>query len=139
MTNAARAVIVPKLGLYRTPPLASRWADAPSKRKCLYLALLPSGAFVRTLALAEGFDFAGYVDGVMTGLERRAERVSVVGGRHFHHLGEYTVSDGQVRFTSRTRVAGEVFVQRWALEVATAEFLVGRGEVYRRYATVTED
>lgn len=133
MTNAVRAVVVPKLGLYRSGPLTSRWADAPTREKCLYLALLPSGRFVRTLAPAETFDFAAYVDAVTVGIERRAERVSVVAGRHFHHLGEFEVCGGRVHFTARLRVSGEVFVQRWAIEVATTEFLVGRGESYRWY------
>lgn len=133
MTGAAPAVVVPKFGLYRSGPLALRWADAPRTEKCLYLALLPSGQFVRTLAPAGTFDFAAYVDRVAAGLERGAARVSVIGGRHFHHLGEYAVSDGRVHFTARLHLFGDVFVQRWALEAATREFIVGRGEVYRWY------
>lgn len=133
MTNAAQAFVTPKFGLYRSGPLGSRWADGPGREKCLYLALLPSGRFVRTLAPADAFDFAAYVDAVTTGLDRGAARVSVVGGRHFHHLGEFAASAGRVHFTARLHLCGEVFVQRWALEVATREFIVGRGEVYRWY------
>lgn len=133
MTNAAHAYVAPKLGLYRSGPLASRWADDPRREKCLYLALLPSGKFVRTLAPAETFDFASYVDRVTAGLERGAARVSVVGGRHFHHLGEYAVADGRLHFTARLHLFGDLFVQRWVLEAVTREFIVGRGEVYRWY------
>lgn len=133
MSGAAVSRLVPRLGLYRSGPLASRWADGPRREKCLYLALRPDGRFVRTVAPADGFDFGGYVDAVTTGLERRAARVSVVAGRHFHHLGEYAVEGGRVHFTTRLHVAGDVFVQRWAVEVVTREFLVGRGEVYRWY------
>lgn len=136
MTNAAPAFAVPKFGLYRSGPVGSRWADGLGREKCLYLALLPSGKFVRTLAPAGTFDFAAYVDAVAAGLERGSNRVSVVRGRHFHHLGEYTVSDGRVHFTARLHLFGDVFVQRWALEVATREFIVGRGEVYRWYDSV---
>jgi hypothetical protein len=133
MTNAARAVVTPELGLYRSAPLASRWADGPRREKCLYLALLPSGMFVRTLAPANDFDFGAYVDAVTAGLERGVCRVSVVAGRHFHHLGEFSVEIGRVHFAARLRISGEVFVQRWWMEVVTGQFLVGRGEVYRWY------
>ena len=77
MTNAAGALVVPKFGLYRSAPLASRWADTPGREKCLYLALLPSGKFVRTLASAGAFDFRYYVESVVTGLERGACRGEV--------------------------------------------------------------
>ena len=39
--------VTPELGLYRSAPLASRWADGPRREKCLYLALLPSGLGTR--------------------------------------------------------------------------------------------
>jgi len=133
MTNVARVEVVPKLGLYHSPALGSRWADSPRREKCLYLALLPTGKFVRTLAPVGTFDFAAYVAAVATGLERGAARVSVVQGQHFHHLGEFSVSNGRLQFVARIHRFGEAFVQRWMLEVVTREFVVGRGEVYRWY------
>lgn len=133
MTGAARSVVTPNFGLYRTDPLPSRWADARYAPRCLYLALLADGSFVRTLAAANGFDFGGYVRGMGASLERRAERVSVVGGRQFHHLGEYEVRGGRVHFTARVRLAGEAFLQRWSLEVLASDVMAGRGEVHRWY------
>lgn len=131
MSVAVRLVITPRLGLYHSAPLPSPDPRGALKRQ--YLALLPEARFVRTVAPADRFDFAEYVRSVMTGVERRAERVSVVAGQPFHHLGEYALVDGTVQFTAWVRTGGEPFVPRWALELATSEFLVGRGEVYRWY------
>jgi hypothetical protein len=41
------------------------------------------------------------------------------------------VLSGRVHFTARLHQFGDVFVQRWILEAATREFIVGRGAAYR--------
>jgi hypothetical protein len=117
----------PRHGIYRCDPLppALDWSVSGG-RECFYLALFPSGIFVRVLAPADGYDLrsrlANFQDQVFYPSRHR--------GGHDFRSGRFEGDGTALRLQARISLGGVVYEQRWSLRVAAPHVLVGAGEVY---------
>jgi hypothetical protein len=131
--------VFPKMGLYRSDPLAPRVRSAPLPSKRLYLALLGDGRFVRAMAPAEGFHFAGFVGGLLGDADAGAVRADESRGAYFHHVGDYEADGLRIHFSAQLVVGRTLYLQRWSAGCLTAELLLSQGDLYRFFMPLAGD
>ena len=112
-----------------TAPTRSRCLRSGSHlrdRYCFYLALLPSGLFLRALAPSRGFDLRPYLKGA-------SDRVFHPERGQVHQrfrTGTFEIDGSELRLRTSVYLGGGVHEQRSSLRVPAPHVLVGPGEVY---------
>jgi hypothetical protein len=114
-------------GIYHSDPFPPFEVEfSPEDRYCLYLALLPSGLFLRALAPARGFDLRPHLRDVS---EHRCHQEPDRPHPRFR-TGRYEVDGYELHLRMCVYLGREVHEQRWSLRMPAPHVLVGACEVY---------